>query len=61
MAKKVWYEIEVQCTQLNIMGNMNVGDKMTVAKVKGKGNAYIIRNSLETIYRTPYYKVTIVE
>ena len=61
MAKKVWYEIQVECTQFNIMGNMNVGDKMIVAKVKSKGNALIVRNSLETIYRTPYYKVEIVE
>ena len=61
MAKKVWYEIQVECTQFNIMGNMQVGDKMIVAKVKSKGNAYIIRNSLETIYRTPYYKVEILE
>ena len=61
MAKKVWYEIQVECVQYNIMGKMQVGDKMIVAKVKGKGNAYIIRNSLETIYRTPYYKVEIVE
>ena len=61
MAKKVWYEIQVECTQFNIMGNMQVGDKMIVAKVKSKGNALIVRNSLETIYRQPYYKVDIVE
>ena len=61
MAKKVWYEIQVEATQFNIMGNMQVGDKMIVAKVKSKGNALIVRNSLETIYRTPYYKVEIVE
>lgn len=61
MAKKVWYEIQVECTQFNIMGNMNVGDKMIVAKVKGKTNAHVVANSLETIYRQPYYKVDIVE
>lgn len=61
MAKKVWYEIQVECTQFNLLGGMNVGDKMIVAKVKTKGNAYIIRNTLETIYRTPYYKVEILE
>lgn len=61
MAKKVWYEIQVECTQFNIMGNMQVGDKMIVAKVKSKGNALIVRNSLETIYRAPYYKVEILE
>lgn len=61
MAKKVWFEIQVECTQFNIMGNMQVGDKMIVAKAKGKGNAYIIRNTLSTIYRAPYYKVEIVE
>ena len=61
MAKKVWYEIQVECTQFNIMGNLQVGDKIIVAKVKSKGNAIIIRNTLETIYRQPYYKVDIVE
>ena len=61
MAKKVWYEIQVECVSYNLLGNMQVGDKMIVVKVKGKGNAYIIRNSLETIYRTPYYKVEILE
>ena len=61
MAKKVWYEIQVECTQFNIMGNMQVGDKMIVAKVRSLGNAYIVRNSLETIYRQPYYKVEIIE
>ena len=61
MAKKVWYEIQVECTQFNIMGNLQVGDKMIVAKVKSKGNAIILRNTLETIYRQPYYKVEIVE
>ena len=61
MAKKVWYEIQVECTQFNIMGNMNVGDKMIVAKVKSKGNAIILRNTLETIYRQPYYKVEVLE
>ena len=61
MAKKVWYEIQVECTQRNIMSEMEVGDKMIVAKVKSLGNAYIVRNSLETVYRQPYYKVDIVE
>ena len=61
MAKKVWYEIQVECIQFNIMGNMQVGDKMIVAKVKSKGNALIVRNTLESIYRQPYYKVEIVE
>ena len=61
MAKKVWYEIQVECTQRNIMSEMEVGDKMIVAKVKSLGNAYIVRNSLETVYRQPYYKVEIVE
>ena len=61
MAKKVWYEIQVEATQFNIMGNMQVGDKMIVAKVRSLGNAIIIRNTLETIYRQPYYKVDIVE
>lgn len=61
MAKKVWYEIQVECTQFNIMGNMQVGEKMIVAKVKSKGNALIVANSLSTIYRQPYYKVDIVE
>lgn len=61
MAKKVWYEIQVECVQYNIMGKMQVGDKMIVAKVKSKGNAIIVRNTLETIYRSPYYKVEILE
>lgn len=61
MAKKVWYEIQVECIQFNIMGNMQVGEKMIVAKVKSKGNALIVRNTLESIYRTPYYKVEILE
>ena len=61
MAKKVWYEIQVECVSYNLLGNMQVGDKMIVAKVKSKGNALIVRNSLETIYRQPYYKVDIVE
>ena len=61
MAKKVWYEIQVECVSYNLLGNMQVGDKMIVGKIKGKGNAYIIRNTLETIYRSPYYKVEIVE
>ena len=61
MAKKVWYEIQVECTQFNIMGNLQVGDKMIVAKVKSKGNAIILRNTLETIYRQPYYKVEVLE
>jgi hypothetical protein len=61
MAKKVWYEIQVECVNYNLLGNMQVGDKMIVAKVKSKGNALIIRNTLETIYRTPYYKVEIIE
>ena len=61
MAKKVWYEIQVECTQRNIMSEMDVGDKITVAKVKGKTNAHVVANSLETIYRQPYYKVDIVE
>ena len=43
------------------MSEMEVGDKMIVAKVKSLGNAYIVRNSLETVYRQPYYKVDIVE
>ena len=61
MAKKVWYEIQVEATQFNIMGNMQVGDKMIVARIKGKGNAIILRNTLETIYRQPYYKVEVLE
>ena len=61
LAKKVWYEIQVECTQFNIMGNIQVGEKMIVAKVKSKGNAIIIRNTLETIYRQPYYKVEVLE
>ena len=61
MAKKVWYEIQVEATQFNIMGNMQVGDKMIVAKVKSKGNALIVANTLSTIYRQPYYKVEIIE
>ena len=61
MAKKVWYEIQVECTQFNIMGNLQVGDKIIVAKVKSKGNAIILRNTLETIYRQPYYKVEVLE
>ena len=61
MAKKTWYEIQVEATQFNIMGNMQVGDKIIVAKVKSLGNAIILRNTLETIYRQPYYKVEIVE
>lgn len=61
MAKKVWYEIQVECTQRNIMSEMEVGDKITVAKVKGKTNVHVVANSLETIYRQPYYKVDIVE
>ena len=61
MAKKVWYEIQVECTQRNIMSEMEIGDKMIVAKVKSKGNAIILRNTLETIYRQPYYKVEVLE
>ena len=61
MAKKVWYEIQVECTQANIMSDMKVGDKMIVAKIKGKTNTHVVANSLETIYRQPYYKVEIVE
>ena len=61
MAKKTWYEIQVEATQFNIMGNMQVGEKMIVAKVRSLGNAIILRNTLETIYRQPYYKVDIVE
>ena len=61
MAKKVWYEIQVECVSYNLLGNMQVGDKMIVAKVKSRGNALIIANTLSTIYRQPYYKVEIVE
>ena len=61
MAKNVWYEIQVEATHFNIMGNMQVGDKMIVARIKGKGNAIILRNTLETIYRQPYYKVEVLE
>lgn len=61
MNKKVWYEIQVECTQANIMSDMKVGDKIIVAKVKGKTNAHVVANSLETIYRTPYYEVSIIE
>ena len=61
MAKKVWYEIQVEATQFNIMGNMQVGEKMIVEKLKSKGNAIILRNTLETIYRQPYYKVEVLE
>ena len=61
MAKKTWYEIQVEATQFNIMGNLQVGEKMIVAKVRSLGNAIILRNTLETIYRQPYYKVDIVE
>ena len=61
MAKKVWYEIQVECVSYNLLGNMQVGEKMIVAKVKSKGNALIVRNTLETVYRQPYYKVEIVE
>ena len=61
MAKKVWYEIQVECTQANIMSDMKVGDKMIVAKVKGKTDSYVVANSLETIYRAPYYEVSIIE
>ena len=61
MAKKVWYEIQVECTQFNIMGNLQVGDKIIVAKVRSLGNAIILRNTLETIYRQPYYKVEVLE
>ena len=61
MAKKTWYEIQVEATQFNIMGNMQVGEKMIVAKVRSLGNAIILRNTLETIYRQPYYKVEVLE
>ena len=61
MAKKVWYEIQVECVSYNLLGNMQVGDKMIVVKVKSRGNALIIANTLSTIYRQPYYKVEIVE
>ena len=61
MAKKTWYEIQVEATQFNIMGNLQVGEKMIVAKVRSLGNAIILRNTLETIYRQPYYKVEVLE
>ena len=61
MAKKVWYEIQVECVSYNLLGNLQVGEKMIVAKVRSLGNAYIVRNTLETIYRQPYYKVEVLE
>lgn len=60
MAKKLWYEIEIECIKYKVGCSMLVGEKLAVAKVKSKGLAYSIAKHLaDTQYTNDYFKVSI--
>ena len=69
MAAKQWYQIEIECMKYQASSTMLVGEKNIVAKVKSEGLAYkvasgadsrtILATSLQEIYKTEYFKITI--
>ena len=59
MRKKLWYTILIECIKDNASYNMEIGNIMELARVKSIGLAYHIANTLETIYKPEYFKITI--
>lgn len=58
---KIWYEIEIECvSRPPACQTLQVGERVTVAKVKSKGLAYITAQAYaNAIYSTPYHKIHI--
>lgn len=50
MAKKEWYTVTARCIKENSMHDCNIGDVITLAKVKSLGNAYTVAVALSETY-----------
>lgn len=50
MAKKVWYQIEIECIKFNPSIDLKVGEKQIVAKVKSYGLAYHAAMAISGVY-----------
>ena len=51
MAKKQWYQIEIECIKFNPSIDLKVGEKHVVAKVKSYGLAYHAAMAISEVYK----------
>lgn len=51
MAKKEWYNIEIECIKFDPSLTMRVGEKQIVARVKSYGLAYAVAQTVSGIYK----------
>ena len=51
MAKKEWYNIEIECIKFDPVVEMRLGEKKIVARVKSYGLAYHVAVTISGIYK----------
>lgn len=58
MAKKIWFDVVIECIKYNPDSVLQVGEVDTLARVKSKGLAFIVACELQEFYGE-CFKVTI--
>lgn len=59
MANKKWYTITAECIKFQSCCSCKVGEVIVLAKVIGKGNAYICADALCQVYKPEYFIINI--
>ena len=60
MAKKIWYNVEVECIKESANCTMRKGEKEVIAKVKSKGLAHVTAIGMKSIYKKDLFKIKVI-